>query len=139
MSDVLIVDDEAGLRRLMRRCIEREGASVVEAEGAEEALRVVADHVPKVAFCDVELQPNRPNGFWLAAELNRLYPDTVVVMVTSKGRVDAVVTGVRAGSRVYLVKPVSPDQLRDALQASLEEHATRVRDGVSTRREPLAE
>ena len=47
--------------------------------------------------------------------------------------------GVRAGSRVYLVKPVALEQLRDTLKTSLEEHATRVRSGISTRRAPLAE
>jgi len=55
-----------------------------------------------------------------------------------RAQVDAVVTGVRAGVRVYLIKPVSPDDLRHTLRASLEEHAMRVRDGVSTRCAPLS-
>ena len=125
------------LRRLFCRVIEREGLSSVEAESAEDALRIASDDPPQVAFCDVELGPGRPNGFWLATELNRLCPATVVVMVTSKDKVDAVVTGVRAGSRVYLIKPVAPDDLKKTLRASLEEHAIRVRDGVSTRIAPL--
>ena len=137
MPHVLVVDDEASLRRLFCRVIEREGVSFVEAESAEAALRIASDDPPQVAFCDVELGPGRPNGFWLATELNRLCPATVVVMVTSKDKVDAVVTGVRAGSRVYLIKPISPDDVRKTLKASLEEHAIRVRDGVSTRIAPL--
>jgi DNA-binding response OmpR family regulator len=100
-------------------------------------LRIASDDPPRVAFCDVELGPGRHDGFWLAAELNRLCPATVVVMVTSKDKVDAVVTGVRAGSRAYLIKPVAPDDLKKTLRASLEEHAVRVRDGVSTRIAPL--
>jgi len=137
MPPVLVVDDEAALRRLFVRVIEREGVSSVEAENAEDALRIASDDPPQVAFCDVELGPGRRNGFWLATELNRLCPATVVVMVTSKDRVDAVVNGVRAGSRVYLIKPISADDLRKTLRASLEEHAIRMRDGVSTRIAPL--
>jgi len=137
MPHVLVVDDEAALRRLLIRVLEREGVSSAEAESAEDALRIASDDPPQVAFCDVELGPGRPNGFWLATELNRLCPATVVVMVTSKDKVDAVVTGVRAGSRVYLIKPISPDDVRKTLKASLEEHAIRVRDGVSTRIAPL--
>jgi len=137
MPHVLVVDDEGALRRLFCRAIEREGVSSAEAESAEDALRIASDNPPQVAFCDVELGPGRPNGFWLAAELNRLCPATVVVMITSRDRVDAIVTGVRAGSRVYLIKPISPDALRKTLRASLEEHAVRVRDGVSTRTAPL--
>jgi len=137
MPSVLVVDDEAALRRLFCRVIEREGVTSAEADSAEDALRIASDDPPQVAFCDVELGPEQPNGFWLATELNRLCPATVVVMVTSKDKVDAVVTGVRAGSRVYLIKPISPDDLRKTLRASLEEHAVRVRDGVSTRIAPL--
>jgi DNA-binding response OmpR family regulator len=48
-------------------------------------------------------------------------------MLTSHDQVDAVVKGVRAGVKVYLVKPVVPDQLREALKAGLVEHATRTR------------
>ena len=137
MSDVLIVDDDAAIRRLLRRVVERDGVSAAEADSAEDALALAAKHPPKVAFCDVELHPGRPNGFWLASELNRLLPSTVVVMMTSKDQVDAVVAGVRAGSHVYLVKPVPLDRLREALKASLIEHSTRVSAGLSTRRAPL--
>lgn len=137
MSDVLIVDDDAAIRRLVRRVVERDGVSAVEAASAEDALTLAAEHAPKVAFCDVELHPGRPNGFWLARELNRLLPFTVVVMMTSKDQVDAVVAGVRAGSHVYLVKPVPLDRLRQTLQASLAEHTTRVSSGTSTPSAPL--
>jgi len=137
VSDVLIVDDDSAIRRLVRRVVERDGVSAAEADSAEDALALAALHPPKVAFCDVELHPGRPDGFWLASELNRLLPATVVVMMTSKDQVDAVVTGVRAGSRVYLVKPVPLERLRATLKASLVEHATRMTSGVSTRRAPL--
>jgi DNA-binding response OmpR family regulator len=138
MPDVLIVDDEAGLRRLVRRVVEREGVTVEDAQSAELAILIAARTPPKVAFCDVELQQGRRNGFWLASELNRLCPATVVVMMTSKDQVDAVVAGVRAGSHVYLAKPVAPERLREALKAGLEEHATRVRDGAATPAAPFA-
>jgi DNA-binding response OmpR family regulator len=138
MADVLIVDDEAGMRRLVRRVVEREGVTVGEAESAEQAILFAARIPPKVAFCDVELQQGRRDGFWLANELNRLCPATVVVMMTSKDQVDAVVAGVRAGSHVYLAKPVAPEGLREALKAGLEEHATRVRNGAATPAAPLA-
>ena len=127
MHDVLIVDDEPAQRRLLRRCIERDDVRVVEAGSAEQALAMVAEHPPKVAFCDVDLPPG-PDGFWLAGELHRLYPTTVVVIVTSKEGVDAVVTGVRAGVKVYLVKPVAPDQVRETLKAALAEHDARERE-----------
>ena len=131
MNDVLIVDDEPAQRRLLRRCIEREGIAIVEAASAEQALALAFQDAPKVAFCDVDLPPG-PNGFWLAGQLHRLHPTTVVVMVTSNDRVDAVVTGVRAGVKVYLVKPVAPERARETLAAALVEHAARVRGDADT-------
>jgi DNA-binding response OmpR family regulator len=138
MSDVLIVDDEAAWRRIVRRVLERDDVQVSEAESAEQALVLASLCPPKVTFCDVELHPEHRDGFWLAGELNRLSPATVVVMMTSKDQVDAVITGVRAGSRMYLVKPVSPDLLRETLKTSLAEHAARVRSGATTRSAPLS-
>lgn len=75
MLNVLVVDDEAVLRRLLCRAIEREGVSAAEDGSAEDALQMASQDPPQVAFCDVDLGPGRPDGFWLASELNRLYPD----------------------------------------------------------------
>jgi response regulator RpfG family c-di-GMP phosphodiesterase len=132
MSDALVVDDEAGFRRMIRRWIEREGAEVTEAESAEQALLFASQDPPKVAFCDVNL-PRGQNGFWLAGELRRLYPATVVIMTTGANQFDAAVAGLRAGVSDYLVKPFPPERLRQALAAAVREHRARLSSEVPWR------
>jgi response regulator RpfG family c-di-GMP phosphodiesterase len=124
MSDVLIVDDEAGFRRLLRRWVERDGVGVAEAESAEQALLIASQDPPAVAFCDLNL-PRGKSGFWLAGELRRLHPATVVVMTTGNHQFEAAVAGLRAGVSEYLVKPFPPERLRQALATALAEHRAR--------------
>lgn len=125
MNQVLIVDDETGCRQLLRRLIERADVTIAEAVSAEQALLIASTEPPKVALCDVNL-PGGQNGFWLATELHRLCPATVVIMTTGVQQFEAAVAGLRAGARDYLVKPFTPGRLREAFAAGLVEHRARV-------------
>jgi response regulator RpfG family c-di-GMP phosphodiesterase len=124
MNEVLIVDDEAGCRQLLRRLIERADVTVAEAVSAEQALLIASTEPPDIALCDVNL-PGGRDGFWLASQLHHLFPTTVVIMATGVQRCDAAVAGWRAGIREYLVKPFTPGQLREAFAAGLVEHRAR--------------
>jgi response regulator RpfG family c-di-GMP phosphodiesterase len=124
MNEVLIVDDEVGCRQLLRRLIERTDVAVAEAVSAEQALLIASTQPPHIALCDVNM-PGGRDGFWLASELHRLIPTTVVIMTTGVQRSDAAVAGWRPGSRDYLVKPFTPGQLREAFAAGLVEHRAR--------------
>jgi response regulator RpfG family c-di-GMP phosphodiesterase len=124
MNEVLIVDDEVGCRHLLRRLIERADVAVVEAVSAEQALLIASAQPPKIALCDVNL-PGGRDGLWLASQLHRLVPTTVVIMTTGVQQFEAAVAGMRAGIRDYLVKPFTPGQLREAFAAGLVEHRAR--------------
>jgi response regulator RpfG family c-di-GMP phosphodiesterase len=124
MNEVLIVDDDAGCRQLLRRLIDRADVTVAEAVSAEQALLIASTAPPDIALCDVNL-PGGQDGVWLASQLHRLFPTTVVIMTTGVQRFEAAVAGLRAGIRDYLVKPFTPGQLREAFAAGLVEHRLR--------------
>jgi response regulator RpfG family c-di-GMP phosphodiesterase len=124
MSDVLIVEDEAPIRRLLHRWIDAEGVSAVEAESAEQGLLLASEEFPAVAFCDINL-PRGQSGFWLVEQLHRLHPETSVVVTTGLHQFDAAVTGLRAGATDYIVKPFTRERFREALQRGLMEHRSR--------------
>ena len=124
MSDVLIVEDEAPIRRLLHRWVDAEGVSAVEAESAEQGLLLASEQEPAVAFCDINL-PRGQSGFWLVEQLHRLHPETSVVVTTGLHQFDAAVTGLRAGATDYIVKPFTRDRFRQALQRGLMEHRSR--------------
>jgi len=124
LSDVLIVEDQAQVARLLLRWVEAEGATAVAATSAEQALLLASQQTPAVALCDVNL-PGGRDGFWLAEQLRALHPETAVVMTTGLHYFDAAVAGLRAGVVDYVTKPVSRERLQEALRRALAEHQSR--------------
>jgi response regulator RpfG family c-di-GMP phosphodiesterase len=121
---VLIVDDEAPLRRLMQTWVETEGATTLEAGSAEQALDVLEAEGPTaVALCDVKLPGH--DGLWLAGQLHQSYPETAVVMTTAVHEFDAAVTSLQAGVVDYLPKPFTRERLTDALKRAFLAHQSR--------------
>ena len=121
---VLIVDDEAPIRRLLQNWVEAEGAAVLQASTSEQALEVIStDGTPAVALCDIRL-PGK-DGLWLAAQLRDGHPETAVVMTTGINEFDAAVNSMQAGVVDYLVKPFSRERLSEALQRALFVHQSR--------------
>jgi putative two-component system response regulator len=121
---VLIVDDEAPIRRLLQNWVEAEGAAVVQASTSEEALRVISpETVPAVALCDIRL-PGK-DGLWLATQLRVEHPETAVVMTTGVHEFDVAVHSMQAGVVDYLVKPFTRERLTEALQRGFFAHQSR--------------
>ena len=124
MSHVLIVDDDVPLGRLLRSWIEAEGASVVTATGAEQALVLASEHAPAVALCDICL-PGGRDGFWLVEQLRLLHPETAVVMTTGLPQFATTMPGPREGVADFVVKPFARERIVDALRHALVEHRWR--------------
>ncbi|MBI4264662.1 MAG: response regulator [Acidobacteria bacterium] len=120
----LIVDDEAPVRRLLHRFVTADGADVLEASSAEEALDVLArEGAPAVALCDLRL-PGK-DGLWLAGRLQEVAPDTAVVMATGFVDFDVAVGSLQLGVVDYVVKPFEAARLSKALWRAFHAHTTR--------------
>ena len=123
-AKVMIVDDEAQVRRLMRRYVEAEGSEAVEAAGAEQALALMAGTAgAAVALCDMRM-PGR-DGLWLAGQLRGLHPHTAVVMITAVHEFDAAVMSLQSGAVDYVAKPFTKARLHEALERGLRANAAR--------------
>lgn len=118
---VLVVDDEAGVRALLHRWIEADGWGVQEAGSAEAALEALERGAAQVAFCDVHMEGH--DGLWLTRQIRARYPSTAVVLATGETSVPADVS-MQAGVVAYLVKPFERGQVQHAL--SLVEQWTRL-------------
>jgi putative two-component system response regulator len=121
---VLIVDDEAAIRRLLRAWVSEQGADAMEAANAEQAIALVRiEGPPAVALCDLRLPGH--DGFWLAEQFRAAHPETVVVMTTAVHEFDAAVQSLRAGAVDYLSKPYARERFTRALQHALLVHESR--------------
>jgi putative nucleotidyltransferase with HDIG domain len=117
---VLVVDDEAGVRNLMRRWLESRGYEVELASNAEDALRTLAATPIGLVVCDLRM-PGR-HGLWLVDQLRREHPDTAVIIATAVDDVTAAVEGLRQGVVDYLTKPFDRERLFDAVTRGLDRH-----------------
>jgi CheY-like chemotaxis protein len=81
MPTVLVVDDEANIRELLRRILEPEGYTVEDAKDAASALMAMSTHTPHVVFLDVHMPGE--NGLWLADQIQQQFPTSATVLATA--------------------------------------------------------
>lgn len=115
-ANVLVVDDEYPLRQLLRRYLERDGLSVVEADSGLAALDRLCDHEVDVAVIDVML-PGL-DGFELIRRI-RQSSALPVIMLTARGEETDRVSGLQLGADDYVVKPFSAAEVVARVRALL--------------------
>ena len=116
---VLLVEDEAPLRHVLRDLLEREGFTVVEASDGVEALDEVDRSAPDVLVLDLNLP--RLDGYGVLSHL-RARPSTAklpVIVLTAKGDEDNEVRVFETGANDFLTKPFRPRALSARLRALL--------------------
>jgi DNA-binding NarL/FixJ family response regulator len=102
---VLIVDDHAPFRRLVRELLERRGLRVVaEASGARDALDAAARSAPEAALLDIRLGGGDGDGFALCRALMRAHPRLAVVLVSSDDRLGVRERVEESGARGFVAK-----------------------------------
>jgi DNA-binding NtrC family response regulator len=111
---VLIVDDEACVRLLLRRWLERWDCRVREASSAIEALEMMKTEPASVIFCDVTM-PGR-NGLWLVEQVRGQWPATAIIMATGAANIETVVDCKRAGAVDYVLKPFGREVVQQAVR-----------------------
>jgi len=112
--DLLLIDDEASLRRTLRTTLETMRHNVAEADSGEQALHWLRKQRFDVAFLDLRL--GREAGIDLLPQLLRQSPGLGVVVITAYATIASAVEAMRAGAYDYLPKPFTPDDLRMVLE-----------------------
>jgi DNA-binding response OmpR family regulator len=116
MARVLVVDDEADIRSLVRALLERAGYDVVEAKDGNEGLRVFFSAQPDLVVLDVSM-PGLDG--WGTLERIRELSDVPVLMLTAQARELAKVRGLRGGADDYVTKPFGRQELLARVEANL--------------------
>lgn len=116
---VLVVDDTASIRLLIRTNLELEGYHVVEAGDGVECLQRVEEIVPDLITVDVVMP--ELNGFETVAALRarEATAHVPIVMVTTQAQASDVRRGRDAGADAYVVKPFDPDRLIETIAGLL--------------------
>ncbi len=117
MKPILIVDDDEGVRTLLRRVIEDIGHQVVEAADANAALEVLQTTKVGLALCDIRM-PGR-DGVWLMDQILARFPGTPVALATGLVEMDPNVT-LRRCVVGYIVKPFNRAAVAELLRVAAE-------------------
>jgi DNA-binding response OmpR family regulator len=112
MKQVLIVEDHADIRRLIRMTLEFEACDIHEAADAGSGIALAQRLRPDVVLADV-MMPGTQNGLDLcrAIKSDPTLHGVTVVMLSARGSSADREAGLQAGADAYLVKPFSPMQL----------------------------
>lgn len=119
MKRILIVEDKAVSRELLRTVLEKQGYAVTEAEDGEQALQQARAEVPDLILLDLQI-PLR-NGYEVVAELRQdpRFAAVPIVAVTASAMQGDRDRALAAGFNGYLTKPLPLTKLREEIQRLL--------------------
>jgi DNA-binding NtrC family response regulator len=106
---ILVVEDKDSLRVMMRRVLEAQGHTVIEACDEPEAIQVLRSTRPGVVLSDLRL--TQGDGFGVLRAAKEIDPEMPVIVMTAYGSIQDAVTAMKEGALDFLAKPVDPDHL----------------------------
>ncbi|MEF9417290.1 response regulator, partial [Ralstonia solanacearum species complex bacterium RW470] len=118
---LLLVDDDAPLRKNLVRAFEREGFEVATAGSLRESYEVAGEFGPDFAEVDLNLQDGY--GMELVGALQDLRPGVRIVILTGYDSIASSLVALKAGAVGYLAKPVQAEQIVAALLGETDEAA----------------
>ncbi len=122
---VLIAEDEAHIRRVLRAIVTALGAQVVgEAQDGEEAVRLAAETHPHIVLLDINMP--RLNGDKALQKILERDPAVIAVMMTAQDTVEAVRTCLDSGARNYILKSNRAEEIFRLLREAWPEYVREV-------------
>ena len=116
-KQVLIVDDEPNLRKILAAQLSRDGYDVLLAEDGEQGLALLREHHIDLVVTDLKMP--KVDGMTLLREALAEQPELPIVMITAHGTVDTAVEALKLGAFDYLTKPFDKDEVRQIVGKAL--------------------
>lgn len=132
----LVVDEEEGIRFFLKETLQRAGHVVMTASSGEEALRQLRETAFDLVMLDLMLA-GRVDGLRVLEAVRWRWPDTVVIILTAHGSLEPAMAAIREGVEGYLLKPVEPHELRQAVQEAMERRRMLAQSGEARKKGQL--
>ena len=112
---VLIVDDAAFMRMMIKDILKKGGYEVVgEAEDGVKAVERYKELQPDLVTMDITMP--EMDGITAVKEIRKINPDAVIVMCSAMGQQAMVIDAIQAGAKDFVVKPFQPDRVLEAVK-----------------------
>ena len=136
-GQLLIVDDDADLLKLLGLRLKASGYSVATASNSQQALSIIASERPDLVLTDLRMEGM--DGMALFSEISKRYSGLPVIMLTAHGTIPDAVAATQEGLFSYLTKPYDANELLAQIDRALTLHGThgaiaRTRSGTGGRR-----
>lgn len=115
---LLLVDDEAGIRKVLRISLEDRGFTVHTAENGAQALRRFREFNPPIVLTDIKM-PDM-DGIALLGRIKQENADTEVIMFTGHGDMDLAIRSLKNDATDFVTKPINDDALEIAIRRAQE-------------------
>jgi len=112
--NILVVDDEANIRKTLAFCLEAEGHKIVGVSNFKDAVAEASRQAFDMAFVDLRL--GLDNGLDLIPALQTARPWLKIIVITAYAAIDTAVEAMRRGATDYIPKPFIPAQVKLAVQ-----------------------
>ncbi|HEV2326822.1 MAG TPA: response regulator, partial [Terracidiphilus sp.] len=119
-ANILVIDDEAGIRESLEVLLSLEGYTPKMAADGEEGLRMLDHDTFDLVLLDLAL-PGR-SGLELLPDIRERHPELPVIMITAYGSVDNVVEAIRAGAENFVQKPWDNEKLLADIRSAIARH-----------------
>jgi DNA-binding NtrC family response regulator len=120
MAKILIIDDEASIRRALREILEYEKHQVFEAKDGEEGLTMLRNEDYDLALCDIKMP--KMDGLEVLTKFNELGKNTQFIMVSAHGTIETAVEATKKGAFEFITKPPDLNRLLLVVRNALEKN-----------------
>lgn len=115
---VLIVDDAAFMRMMIKDILSKNGYQVVgEAENGKKAVEKFQELRPDLTTMDITMP--EMDGISAVKEIKKLDPNAKVIMCSAMGQQAMVIEAIQSGARDFIVKPFQPDRVLEAVRKAV--------------------
>jgi DNA-binding NtrC family response regulator len=114
---ILVIDDDASLRRVLEYNLVEEGYEVFASASGEDGLRLFNRCRPELVITDMKM-PGM-DGFRVLRAVKERFPDTLVIIVTAFGEIEAAVRAMKHGAYDYITKPFNREELKLTVKKAL--------------------
>ena len=116
--NILIIDDEAGLRNGLAKRLRIEGYEVYEASDSKETRELMKQHKIHIVLLDLRLADE--DGHTLLHEIKQTEPESSIIIITGYGTIQSAVQCMKAGASNYLTKPIDQDMLLTSISREMQ-------------------
>ena len=123
---ILVIEDEAEMRRNIVTILEMEGFEVLQASHGRDGVELARAELPDLVLCDVTMPELDGHAVIAALRSNEGTVGIPFIFLTARAEKSDLRTGMVLGADDYLTKPVDADELLEAIRTRLERHDEKV-------------